>query len=44
VEEEAKRVDEVTACLIRTFCHSRAEALRQAHKPDAPVISWMRGN
>jgi hypothetical protein len=37
----AKPVDKVTDCLNRTFCHSRAEALRQARKPDALVISRM---
>jgi hypothetical protein len=40
---QAKLVDEVTACLNLTFCHSRDEALRQARKPDAPVISRRRG-
>jgi hypothetical protein len=44
MEQEAKRVDEVTDCLNRTFCHSRAEVLRHAHKPDAPVIGWVHGN
>jgi hypothetical protein len=32
---QAKPVDEVTNCLNLTFCHSRAEALRQVRKPDA---------
>jgi hypothetical protein len=36
-------VDEVTDYLNRTFWHSRAEALRQACKPDTPVISWIYG-
>jgi hypothetical protein len=43
MEQEAKWVDEVTDYLKRTFCHSRAGALRQARKPDAPVISRRRG-
>jgi hypothetical protein len=40
---QAKLVEEATVCLNRTFRHSRAEALRQACKPDTPVISWMYG-
>jgi hypothetical protein len=32
---QAKPVEELTDRLNLTFCHSRAEALRQVRKPDA---------